>query len=298
MIRTLSLHLIMVIVSFAVWSVPVDIGPPINPDAGHPTFAPNGSFMIFASTRPGGLGYYDLWRSVKYNGVWQTPVNLGSNVNSNSVECSPYLAENGTRLYFDADIVSLSASDIYFSPMTGMVPGPRINLGPPVNTSYNDFFPILTIDGNTMYFASDRPGSLGSGTFDIWVSNRTGVVWSNPVRLSNTINTAYSELPSWISEDGNTLVFSSTQPTSPGGYNIWYTVKTGGIWGTPINFGTPINSADNDIYAEFRCTYGQIGGMMYLTRYSTGYESIFTAIESGFVRVLPSSLGAIKSLYY
>ena len=45
-----------------------------------------------------------------------------------------------------------------------------INVGPPINTEYNDTYPILTADGLTIYFTSDRPGGLGGD--DIWVSRR------------------------------------------------------------------------------------------------------------------------------
>ena len=45
-----------------------------------------------------------------------------------------------------------------------------INVGPPLNTQSNDTYPILTADGLTIYFTSDRPGGLGGD--DLWVSRR------------------------------------------------------------------------------------------------------------------------------
>jgi WD40-like Beta Propeller Repeat len=45
-----------------------------------------------------------------------------------------------------------------------------INVGPSLNTEYNDMYAILTADGLTVYFTSDRPGGLGLD--DLWVSRR------------------------------------------------------------------------------------------------------------------------------
>ena len=45
-----------------------------------------------------------------------------------------------------------------------------INLGPPVNTEYNEVQPSLSADGRILLFASDRPG--GSGGADLYVTTR------------------------------------------------------------------------------------------------------------------------------
>ena len=54
-----------------------------------------------------------------------------------------------------------------------------INVGPPLNTQYNDMYAILTADGLTVYFTSDRPGGLGGN--DLWVSRRdsTDAPWES-----------------------------------------------------------------------------------------------------------------------
>ena len=45
-----------------------------------------------------------------------------------------------------------------------------INVGPPVNTEYNDTYAILSRDELTMYFTSDRPGGVGGD--DLWFATR------------------------------------------------------------------------------------------------------------------------------
>ena len=56
------------------------------------------------------------------------------------------------------------------------------NLGPVVNSKQSDFAPYITVDGKSLYFASDREG--GYGGQDIWVSRRTADgQWGAPVNL-------------------------------------------------------------------------------------------------------------------
>jgi Tol biopolymer transport system component len=286
---------LLAISSFATWSNPVDIGPPINPDACHPTFSPDGNVMYFYSYRTGGSDQSDLWRSVKVNNIWQTPVNLGSVVNTSSYESSPYLTENGTKLYFDSDCISLNYFDIYFSQVSGMTIGPKQNIGSPINTANLEGSPVLANNGNTMFFVSDRAG--GVGNYDIWMSTRSGSTWNNPTNMGLPVNSTYADFPCWVSNDGNSLVFSSDRPGGQGLHDIWYTIKSGGVWGTPFCFEAPINSLNEEYNATFRCNNGQIGGIMYLSRAPSGPSSLFTSVDSNYINVSPASVGELKALY-
>jgi OOP family OmpA-OmpF porin len=63
--------------------------------------------------------------------------------------------------------------------------GKKINL-----PTHNEMTPYLAADGVTLYFSSDRPGSLGDN--DIWMTKRldsTWEKWSDPVNLGSPINT-------------------------------------------------------------------------------------------------------------
>src|SRR6185436_14302649 len=63
-----------------------------------------------------------------------------------------------------------------------------VHLGPPVNTPSADQSPALSPDGLSLYFASDRPGTLGG--VDLWVSRRAShhSPWGTPVNLGTGIN--------------------------------------------------------------------------------------------------------------
>ena len=128
--------------AFPAWQTPVNLGEPLNTAANewYPFLAGDGSFMVFASDRPGGLGDADLWRADYAGGSWQTPVNLGGFVNSGSDDSVPFLAANDTRLYFVSDAPGGYGSfDIWWCAMSGGTPtSSKVNLGPPINTAYLD----------------------------------------------------------------------------------------------------------------------------------------------------------------
>ena len=71
-----------------------------------------------------------------------------------------------------------------------------LNLGPVINTGYNDQHPAISKDGLSLYFTSNRPG--GYGADDLWVSQRTSAdeAWGPPQNLGATINTGAALLPS------------------------------------------------------------------------------------------------------
>src|SRR5215469_8910331 len=77
-----------------------------------------------------------------------------------------------------------------------------VNLGPLINTAFNDQHPALSKDGLSLYISSNRPG--GYGADDIWVSQRASVddPWGPPQNLGPTINSGAVELSPAFSRDG------------------------------------------------------------------------------------------------
>jgi hypothetical protein len=307
MTRTLFTAWIMLfalaVASGAYWLEPDNLGTPVNTTSNdsHPTIAPGGTYMIFESNRPGGSGYHDLWITDLSGTTWQPPVNLGTDVNTTSEEYAPTLSPDATKLYWCSNTPggSFGGFDCWYCPMAGGDPGVRVNLGAGINSIYNDISPVISADGLTLYFGSDRPGTIGS--YDIWVSVNSGGSWQTPQNLGSTINTSSAEEPVWISPDGNTLVFSSGRPGGSYGLNdFWYSVKSGTTWGTPINLGQPMNSAGDERGATFRCNAGAIGGFVWFGSSragGVGQQDIWTSIESNYITVEPTSLGCVKASF-
>ncbi len=103
--------------------------------------------------------------------------------------------------------------------------------------------PSISIEGDALYFASDRPG--GFGGMDIYVAFRRGGVWSEPENLGAAVNTESDEVFPFIHADG-TLYFSSSGHSGFGGLDLFSSRNNGGVWNSPVNLATPFNSENDD----------------------------------------------------
>lgn len=97
------------------FQAPENLGTPINTEAAEydPFITPDESTLIFASTRPGGLGNSDLWLSFRgADGSWSEPRSLGPPINTPHLEYTPILSPDGKYLFFTSG--RAGADDIYW----------------------------------------------------------------------------------------------------------------------------------------------------------------------------------------
>ena len=96
-----------------------------------------------------------------------------------------------------------------------------INLGPGVNSPYNEKSPYLTKGGNVLFFASDYIQGLGG--YDIFASKfeLTKNQWTARIQLGMPINSPRDDIDPQVSNDGNQLLFSSNRLESYGGYDVY-----------------------------------------------------------------------------
>ncbi len=128
-----------------------------------PTVSSDGKIIIFASDRSGGYGKIDLYEINWKDGKWTDPKNLGSAINSNENEKSPYLHTDGKTLFFaSTNFPSLGGFDVFYSRMDslGNWKEPQ-NIGYPVNTVADEISLFVSTDGNTAYFASNQLDGIG-----------------------------------------------------------------------------------------------------------------------------------------
>ncbi len=170
--------------------------------------------------------------------------------NENSNEGGASLTIDNQHLYYT--IYKMEGgqqpnADIYYS---DLVDGAwsEIKKVPNINDPvYWDSQPSVSADGNTIYFASDRPGGLGK--VDIWKTDRDPATrqWKKPVNMGPKINTPGIEKCPFIHSDFETLYYSSDGLYGFGGLDIFYVRKDEkGNWKEPENIGSPINSAADD----------------------------------------------------
>jgi len=127
--------------------------------------------------------------------------------------------------------------------------GKPVNLGPTINTSAGDLTACISSDGLELYFASDRPGSLGS--VDIWVAKRTSVTdsWEPPMNPGSPNYPGCRNCPYCLSVDGLELYFGGyNRPGGYGSFDIWVTRRTtkDDPWGEPLNLGPTVNRSSYD----------------------------------------------------
>ncbi|MBK8654994.1 MAG: PD40 domain-containing protein [Haliscomenobacter sp.] len=125
----------------------------------------NDTLILFPSSRPGGYGGLDLYRTVFRNGRWTAPQNLGPEINSAFDETTPFLARDGKSIYYSSNNPNLSIGgfDILksvFNTHAGKW-STSANLGIPINSSRDETHFRLSRDGYTAFFASSRKDGLG-----------------------------------------------------------------------------------------------------------------------------------------
>ncbi|MBQ5457959.1 MAG: PD40 domain-containing protein, partial [Bacteroidales bacterium] len=137
------------------------------------------------------------------------------------------------------------------------------NLGSVINSEYSDHSPIITCDGQTLYFTSKRPNILNSEEDEkIYVAHKKdNGEWSSPEMLPAPINTkGKNESVVSVSSDGNQLYFFRSGSALQGG--LFVSEKTdNGAWGKPKQLNSDINTK----YRESHVAIAPDGNSMYFT---------------------------------
>ena len=220
------------------------------------------SMMIFTSRRPGGItddktpdGRYfeDIYVSYKTaDNNWSKPKLISRYINTEESDAAIGLSADGQQLFIFSPE---NGGDILYSNFDGggwTIPLP---VGSDINTQYWETHACISADGQTLYFVSDRPGGFGGRDIYKCVKLPNGS-WSLATNLGSSINTAFDEDAPFMHPDGVTLFFSSNGPTSIGGFDIFYSVKTEEVgkrkniikWSKPVNMSYPVNTTGDDIY--------------------------------------------------
>ena len=137
--------------------------------------------------------------------------------------------------------------DIYICNKKGTRISRPVSLGENINTSSVESGSAISPNGDTLIFASDRPGGLGG--LDLWMSLKLpDDSWGVPVNLGKPVNSPYDDDFPYIMSDGKTMFFSSKGHNSMGDFDIFKTKLNtqSGKWSMPMNLGYPINTTSNN----------------------------------------------------
>ncbi|NJO91600.1 MAG: hypothetical protein HC831_23535 [Chloroflexia bacterium] len=151
------------------WSVPVNIGQPINSSykESQPTLSSDGKSLYFVSNKPGGKGKFDIWQSNFINEKWTIPLNLGDSINTEDDELAPFIHYDGQTLYFSSEgHLGMGGSDMFISrKLKNGEWSYAKNLGYPINTHFNEESLIVNAAGNLGFFSSNMAGGFGQRIF-------------------------------------------------------------------------------------------------------------------------------------
>jgi len=119
--------------------------------------------------------------------TWSAPKELDRTINSIGFEASPTFTDDGNTLFFVSERSGgYGRADIWTSTKTNGRWSKPTNLGPTINTPFQETTVFVSGDGKYLFFSSD--GHKGFGGYDVYACKKTGDNWSAPVNLGLPIN--------------------------------------------------------------------------------------------------------------
>lgn len=176
------------------WGFPVNITPDIKSDGDYyPTgISYNGDSLLLSRNDNFNS---DLYISVIKDGQWTPASKLGSNINSKFWESHASFSKDGKTIFFTSNRTGgYGGLDIYktVKQSDGTWGKPK-NLGPVINSQFNEETPFISDDMKTLFFSSQGHKTMGG--FDIFSSElSSGGQWQEPQNIGYPINSTDDDL--------------------------------------------------------------------------------------------------------
>ena len=194
------------------WTPPVNITPELQSD---------GDFYISCLSADGKLLFLskddhinsDIYVSSYDGNSWSKTVKLNKNINTKYWESHGFISEDGNQLIFASDRPGgFGGLDLYISHKVNGDWGPAVNLGPEINTQFNEDRPFLINNGKTLFFSSQ--GHENMGGYDLFRSDlQSNGLWSKPKNLGYPINTPDDDIFFMPVGDGKSGYYSKYKET-------------------------------------------------------------------------------------
>ena len=226
-----------------------------------PTVAPDGTYLLFESDRPGGFGDTDLYICLKNpDGTWSTPKNLGPEVNTTGTDDSPNVSPDGKYWFFckDNDVywrdakaalagVAQPSVDSAGGPYFGQkLPGKTPKLFAPGIVSspgISEMRIVFSPQGDECFFGRSSEGS--QYPWKLYHSRVVDGVWTPPALAPFHPDKGQFAGQAFFSPDGDKLYFTSD---ANGKADLWFVERTSQGWGAPQLMPRPVNSEERDVY--------------------------------------------------
>ncbi|MGM5470762.1 hypothetical protein ACS386_10850 [Flavobacteriaceae bacterium LMO-SS05] len=190
----------------------------------------------------------------KLQDQWSTPEVIS--FSGQYFDMEPSFSEDGLTLYFasnrplDLSSTETKDFDIWYLTRPSLVDNwssPK-NMGAPINTKMDEFYPVITKSGN-LYFTLDNP-ELNQKD-DIYVSAYVNGAYSEPQRLGDGINSNGYEFNAFVSPDESFMIYSCyNREDGLGSGDLYISYQNDKGWTQAKNMGASINSDKMD-YCPF-----------------------------------------------
>jgi hypothetical protein len=213
--------------------------------------SPDGKELFYTLQAPKqGVFQTILYLHKDANGKWSGPEVAPFAGNYSDLE--PAFSGDGQKLFFSSNRPLHGNKpkdfDIWWVEKKNGTWGEPKNIGPPVNTSGDEYYPSITNSGN-LYFTATQKNAVGKE--DIFLAKLEENKYQEPVALDTAINSPAYEFNAFVSPDERIIIFSSYgRKDDQGGGDLYMSIKNElGQWQKATNLGW-INSAQLD-YCPF-----------------------------------------------
>lgn len=189
-------------------------------------FSKDGGLVYMSQSKDMYFDYGDIYMNnfFEEEGASTESFKLPEPVNSYDWDGDVFFFNNNTMLISSDRKEGYGGKDIYISNkgIDGKWSKP-VNLGPGVNSPYDEVSPFLAVDGKTLYFSSNNLGSIGG--YDVFMTKFDETInnWTKAVNLGLPINSAADDTYFKVSEDGLRAFFSSARPDGFGMRDLYVT---------------------------------------------------------------------------
>ena len=259
------------------WEPPRPLDITINkgvPETYEPTMSADGLTLIF--TRGKASHNADLFLSTWNGEGWDEPEPIEA-VNSDNDELGPALSRDGLYLYFYSNRRGgLGGYDIWVSRRSSGTWTSPENMGPGINSGFNEYGPGLSPGHSRLYFSSNRPlkeltpeqkqawsatlrENFSENDYDIFAADALEPLIPHPedgvppikefgpARRVDVLNSRADEGQVTTTPRGDFIYFSSNRAGGIGEFDLYRSRVLYGEITVPENMGTPVNSASNDM---------------------------------------------------
>lgn len=199
--------------------------------------SPDGTEIFYTLQSPARAVFQTiLYMKKDMKGVWSKPEVAPFAGKYSDLE--PAFTSDGSKLFFCSNRplngTAAKDFDIWYTEKKNGKWGEPINIGLPVNTDADEFYPSLTATGN-LYFTAAYKSAIGLE--DIYVAKWENEKYLNPVPLDSGVNSKTYEFNAFVSPDESFILFTSYgRSDDAGGGDLYMSKKDeNGNWGKAKN---------------------------------------------------------------